>query len=187
MHTHRHLIFRALCAGIVFTLLSVVPAFAESKREMELEGREALTTLYRQAPSSKVLGEKAKAILVFPEITKGGFIVGGQYGEGVLFANDEIAGFYNTAAASFGLQAGLEKFGYALFFMNNSDLDYLRRSEGWELGVGPAITIVDKGMAASMSTTTAREGVYAFFFEPKGLMAGLGLQGTKISRFEPNA
>ncbi len=94
--------------------------------------------------------------------------------------------YYNTVAASYGLQVGLQKFGYALFFMNKSAMSYLNKSEGWELGVGPSIVIVDKGVARSISTTTARKEIYAFFFSQKGLMAGLGLQGTKITRINPD-
>ncbi|WKZ56226.1 MAG: lipid-binding SYLF domain-containing protein [Bdellovibrionota bacterium] len=166
--------------------LSQTPlAAAETAGEMEEKARQALTELYASTPSAKVLADKAKGVLVFPEITKGGFIVGGQYGEGVLFKNGKASGYYNTASASFGMQAGLQKFGYALIFMSDSDLKYLSKSEGWEIGVGPSITIVDKGLAGSMSSTTAREGVYAFFFEQRGLMAGLGLQGTKISQITP--
>lgn len=171
----------ALFVGLAATGL------AAPKSEMNAEARAALKDLYNTTPGAKALGEKAKGVLVFPAITKGGFVVGGQYGEGVLFKNDEIAGYYNTTAASFGLQAGLQKFGYALFFMTDSDMKYLSASEGWEIGVGPSITVVDKGIASSLTTTTARAGVFAFFFDQKGLMAGLGLQGTKISEIHPKA
>ena len=179
---------RAMFVLALVTALVASPAYADSKTEMESRAREALQQLYKSAPSARVLGEQAKGILVFPSIAKGGFIVGGQYGEGTLFLNNKPAGFYNTAAASFGLQAGVQKFGYALFFMNQSDLKYLNKSDGWELGVGPNITVVDEGLATSFTTTTAREGVYAFFFEQRGLMAGLGLQGSKITKMdEPKA
>ena len=80
----------------------------------------------------------------------------------------------------------MQSFSYALFFTDNASLNYLNRSEGWEIGVGPSIVIVDKGVAKSLSTTTAKNGVYAFIFDQKGLMAGIGLQGSKISRIEPD-
>jgi lipid-binding SYLF domain-containing protein len=158
----------------------------EKAYEMEADAREALTKLYSSTSSAKVLGEKAKGILVFPSITKGGFVVGGQYGKGVLFKEGRVAGYYNIAAGSFGLQAGVQKFSYAMFFMSDKDLSYLDASEGWEVGVGPNITIWDQGMANSLSSTTLREGVYAFFFGQKGLMAGLGIQGSKITRIKPD-
>ncbi len=130
------------------------------------------------------MGEKAVGILVFPGIVKGGFIVGGQYGEGALIKDGKTVAFYNTVAASYGLQAGLQKFGYALFFMTDSALKWLDKSDGWEIGVGPSIVVVDAGAATSLTSTTAQSDIYAFFFDQKGLMAGLGLQGTKITRLE---
>ena len=154
----------------------------ESTISREHDAQSALQKLYAVTPGAKELGEHAAGILVFPDMTKAGFLLGGQYGTGVLFKHGRVAGFYTSTAASYGLQAGVEKFGYALFFMSEEDLNYLSKSEGWEVGVGPTLTVVDKGFASSISTTTARKGVYAFFFAEKGLMAGLGIQGTKISK-----
>jgi lipid-binding SYLF domain-containing protein len=71
-----------------------------------------------------------------------------------------------------------------MFFMNDSALAYLDKSEGFEIGVGPSIVVVDEGKAKTLTTTTGRSDVYAFIFSQKGLMAGLGLQGSKISRIE---
>jgi lipid-binding SYLF domain-containing protein len=158
---------------------------AESATAMRRAAYQALHSLYRAEPAAKAIGERAAGVLVFPEIIKGGFVVAAQYGNGVLFKGDKVAGYYNSTSGSFGFQAGLQKFGYTLFFMTSDDLKYLESSAGWELGVGPSITIVDQGLAASLSTTTMQKGMYAFFFDQKGLMAGLGLQGTKITRIHP--
>ena len=96
--------------------------------------------------------------------------------------NDKTVGYYKTVAASYGLQIGVQSFGYALFFMTDSSLEYLEESDGWEIGVGPSIVIVDEGFAKSLTTTTGKSDIYAFFFDQKGLMAGAGLQGTKITK-----
>jgi lipid-binding SYLF domain-containing protein len=124
-------------------------------------------------------------MLVFPKIIKGGFIIGAQAGEGALRVGDKTTGYYNSVAVSYGLQAGVQWFGYALLFMNTEALGYLDRSGGWEIGTGPSIVVVDTGAAGSLTTTTGKEDIYAFFFEQKGLIAGLGLQGTKITKIEP--
>ena len=129
---------------------------------------------------------KPRPCWFFPDIVKFGLLVGGQGGEGALIKDGNIAGYYRTTAASFGLQAGAQKFGYVLFFMSDGALSYLGRSDGWELGVGPSIVIVDEGVARNVTTTTLRSDVYAFIFDQKGLMAGMGLQGTKVSRFSPS-
>lgn len=160
-------------------------ALADTARELRSSAQRALNRLYASTPAAKALGEHAVGVLVFPEILKGGFLVGVQYGEGVLFRNGAVAGYFRTSSGSFGLQAGAQRFGYALFFMTEGDLAYLDRSDGWELGVGPSITIVDQGLARSLSTTTLQKGMYAFFFEQRGLMAGVSLQGTKVTRIHP--
>ncbi len=163
-------------------LITARPAMAESAQGLEEDARAALDSLYSNQPGAKALGQKAVAILVFPNIVKAGFLIGGQYGEGVLYRGDQVAGFYNSVAASYGLQAGIQKYGYALFLMTDSAVKYLDKSDGWELGSGPSIVIVDEGFARSMSTTTLKSDVYAYIFDQKGLMAGIGIQGSKITR-----
>ena len=145
----------------------------------------ALNTLLDITPSAKTLASNAKGILVFPNIVKAGFIVGAQYGKGALLTNGRTTAYYNIAAASYGLQAGVQSFGYALFFMTPAALEYLDKTAGFEVGVGPSVVVVDEGMARTLTTTTARDDVYAFIFGQKGLMAGAGLQGSKITKTSP--
>ena len=160
---------------------------AGSATDITRESNAALQDLYASNPEARQLARQAKGILVFPGIVKAGFLVGAQYGSGgALFKNGRTAGYYNILAGSYGLQAGVQSFSYALFFMDNASLNYLNRSEGWEIGVGPSIVVVDEGMARSLTSTTLQSGVYAFIFGQKGLMAGLGLQGSKITRIYPN-
>lgn len=79
-------------------------------------------------------------------------------------------------------QAGVQKYGYVLFLMSDAPVDWVDRRNGWEIGTGPSIVVVDVGKAGSMATTTLHSEIYAFFFSQKGLMDGLGLQGSKIIR-----
>jgi lipid-binding SYLF domain-containing protein len=171
----------AFAAG---TLISPNPARAASAAEINRDAKSALNKLYAKSSLAKTLGEKAKAILVFPAITKGGFMVGGQYGEGALLKGGKTAGYYNTVQVSYGLQVGLQKYGYALFLMTDSAMNWINKSDGWEVGVGPSIVVVDTGAARSMTTTTLQSEIYAFFFDQTGLMGGLGLQGTKITKIK---
>jgi lipid-binding SYLF domain-containing protein len=173
-----------LCLILIAALSYICPAqtFAASASEIDRNVDASLKTLFAESPSARALAEKAKGILVFPAIIKGGFIVGGQYGEGAIRENGKTTGYYNSVAASYGLQAGIQKFGFALFFMSDSALKWIDKSDGWEIGTGPSIVVVDVGAAGSLSTTTAQSDIYALFFSQKGLMAGIGLQGTKITR-----
>jgi lipid-binding SYLF domain-containing protein len=159
-------------------------AIAASAQEINREATTALQTLFEREPATKDLAAKAKAILIFPSVIKAGFMVGGQYGEGALRQGGKTVGYYNTVAASYGLQAGGQAFGYAMFFMNDEALKYLNNSKGWEVGVGPTIVVVEAGKAKTFTTTTAKDDVYAFIFDQKGLMGGLGIQGSKITKIK---
>ena len=66
--------------------------------------------------------------------------------------------------------------------MNDQELQYLDRSDGWEIGVGPSIVVLDKGTGKSVTSTTLTKDVYVFIFNQKGLMAGVGIQGSKITK-----
>jgi lipid-binding SYLF domain-containing protein len=164
--------------------ISPNPARAATAAEINRDAKSALEKLYAKSPAARTLGEKAKGILVFPGITKGGFMVGGQYGEGGLLKGGQVAGYYNTVQVSYGLQAGIQKYGYALFLMTDSALKWIDKSDGWEIGTGPSIVVMDTGAAGALTTTTAQSEIYAFFFDQKGLMGGIGLQGTKITKMK---
>lgn len=155
-----------------------------SPEQIGREARAALRDLYARVPKAKELGPKAHAILVFPKVTKAGLMVGGQYGEGALLQGDKVVALYATSGVSYGLQAGAQRYGYAMFFMNEKALSQLDKADGFEVGVGPSVVVMDEGMAKSTTTTTLKDDIYAFVFGQKGLMAGLGLQGNKITRLD---
>ncbi len=178
----------AVLSMILGFSVQVSTAIAESSAEAALIDREvdaALEALLKDTPEAEIFRKEAKGILVFPNIVKGGFMFGGQYGKGALRKEGKTVGYYSSLAASYGLQIGVQTFGYAMFFMNEKSLEYLDESEGWEVGVGPSIVVMDKGMGKNLTTTTGRSDVYAFIFDQQGLMAGLGLQGSKITRIHP--
>ncbi len=175
-----------LLAIVILSDLSVGSALAASAREIDAKATQALTTLYKTTPGAKALAGKAKAVLIFPSIIKGGFIVGGQFGDGALRKGGKTVAYYRSLAASYGFQAGAQSFGYVLFFMDNESLRYLDQSDGWELGSGPSLVVLDKGFGKNISTTTLQKGVYAYIFDQKGLMGGMGLQGSKITRINPD-
>ena len=180
-----------LATALTLALLTVNPvstgvALAASASEINRSATQALTTLYKNKPDAKVLADKAVAMLVFPSIVKGGFIIGGQFGDGALYKHGKAVAYYRSLAASYGLQAGAQKFGYVLFFMDEASVQYLDNSAGWELGSGPSLVVLDEGFGKVLSTTTLQKGVYAFIFNQKGLMGGIGLQGSKITKIHPN-
>jgi lipid-binding SYLF domain-containing protein len=179
----------AVLAGTILAgALALEPREAEAASASQLTqgSLAALQRLYADEPHTRTLGQRARAILVFPQIVKGGFFVGGQTGDGALLVNGSAVGYYNISALSFGLQFGAQAFSYALFFMTDSALDYLKSSQGWAIGSGPSVVVLDKGAAASVTSTTLTQDVYAVPFGQQGLMAGLSIEGSKITHIYPN-
>ena len=176
-----------LILSAVATALLVTPnnSLAADAKEIEAEARDALTRLYETNPTAKDLSKKAEAVLVFPDILKAGLIIGGQGGNGALFVDGQVVAYYNIAAASYGLQAGAQTFAYAMFLMTDTAREHIDSSDGWEVGVGPSLVVVDEGVAKSLTTTTTKDDVYAFIFGQEGMMAGLGIQGSKITKIDP--
>jgi lipid-binding SYLF domain-containing protein len=176
---------------VVATLSMMVILFSglaasENAAQLDRDVDNAIEKLYSNSATAKELSKTAKGILVFPDIIKAGLGIGGHYGKGALRVDGKTTGYYNTAAASFGLQAGAQSYGYAMFFMNDKALEYLNESNGWEVGVGPSVVVMDEGMSKPLSTTTKQDDVYVFTFDQSGLMAGLGIQGSKITKIDPD-
>lgn len=169
---------------LILAVTALTSANTASADNLISESRHALQQLVAQNPAAAKANSKAAAILVFPDVVKAGLIFGAQGGQGILFIHGQPSGRYRTVAASYGLQAGVQKYGYALFLMNQQAVNWVNNTHGWEIGSGPSVVIVDKGVARSFTTDTLHSGIYAFTFDQQGLMAGLGLQGSKIMRID---
>jgi lipid-binding SYLF domain-containing protein len=164
--------------------LSLRPAYAAPAQVVDEDAQAALKALYASSPGAKALGAKARAILVFPSIHKAAFIVGAQSGDGVLFKDGSSIGHYRVDGLLAGLEAGAQSFGYAMFFMSDAALEKMKTAKGFEIGADPNIVIVDAGAAKEISTSTAQADIYGYVFNQKGLMGGIALQGSKITRVD---
>ena len=178
---------RGLLLGMILLLGTTTGFAAESNKALKLnsDGQAALSKLVAANAGANSISRKAVAVLVFPSITKAGLMIGGQTGDGVLFRGGKPVAYYNNSGASYGLQAGGQQFGYAMYFMNEGALRQLDKAEGFEIGVGPSVVVADEGFGKSATTMNYDKDIYAFIFSQKGLMAGLGLQGNKITRIKP--
>ena len=167
----------------IATSLGLAPAPANAQDYgLEGEARWALNRLMATVPTARMLEQRTYATLVFPDITKAGFLVGGEYGNGVLFRRGGVAGYYNLAGVSYGFQAGAQTYSLVMFFVNEWSWRTLNMRDGLQVGVGPSVVVLDQGKARTLTSTTLTSDVYAFVFGEQGLMAGAGLEGTKITR-----
>jgi lipid-binding SYLF domain-containing protein len=157
-------------------------AGAATAEDLDKDSRQALQTLYKTEPLAEQMSRTAKAVLVFPNVIKAGLVFGGSYGEGVMIKGSKVVDYYNSVTGSWGLQAGAQSYAYVVFLMTDDAVRYVENTKGWELGVGPTIVAVDEGVAKNLSTSSLKDDAYAFIFSQEGLMAGVSVEGTKISK-----
>ncbi len=177
----------ALLRPIVPCLMVVAmcgSALAKSNAEIDAEVNQALERLYAESSAAKELGAKAVGLLVFPDIAKGGFLLGGEYGEGALRVDDKTEGYYSSASASIGLQIGVSSRSLVLMFMTQDALEKFTANREWEAGVDADVTAVDAGATGSIDTTTAQNAIIGFNFGEAGLMAGVSIEGTKVEKMD---
>lgn len=153
-----------------------------SRADLSSSSSQALNQLIRDNPAASAISKQARAVLIFPSIVKAGLVFGGAYGEGELRRGGQTTGYYNSFTGSWGLQAGAQSYGYAVFLMNDDAVRYLEESDGWEIGVGPTVVVVNAGVAENLSSSTLQDDAYAFIFDQKGLMAGVSIEGTKVTK-----
>ena len=180
-HTRRSTLAGAIALAGAADLLAPSADAQLGTSRLVTRGREALNRLYAAEPNTRYYQRRARGVLIFPSILKGGLIWGAETGNGVLFVGGRPNGFYNTSATSFGLQIGGQSFSLAMFFMNDRGLSYLHRSGGFALGTAPNIVVINAGAAALANSTTLTQDIYVFPFGQKGLMAGIDIHGSKIT------
>ncbi|WP_419534318.1 YSC84-related protein [Endozoicomonas sp.] len=174
-----------LASFLVITLaLPFMSAHAASKEELNAEVKATLKKLYQERPAAKELSRKAKGILVFPTVVKGGIGIGGEFGDGALLVNNRIQSYYRTISASIGFQLGAQARSQVIMFMTSTALKNFQNSDGWEAGVDGSVAIAEFGAGGTITTETAKAPIIGFILDNKGLMYNLTLEGSKISKIE---
>jgi lipid-binding SYLF domain-containing protein len=173
-----------LATASIVSMSLMNQANAATAEDLDKDSRQALQTLYKAEPIAETVSRAAKAVLVFPNIVKAGLVFGGSYGEGEMIKGSKVVDYYNSVTGSWGLQAGAQSYGYAVFLMTDDAVRYVEETKGWEVGVGPTVVVVDAGVAKNLSTSSLKDDAYAFIFSQQGLMAGVSIEGTKISRID---
>ena len=173
-----------LCVGVLLAACASTSTHFSSTEQLNASVDQAVEDLYRHSSAGKQLAQRASGMLVFPEVYKGGFIFGAEYGEGALLVNGRVVDYYNITGGSFGLQAGGQVKTQVILFMNDDVLNRFRSRAGWEAGVDGSVAIATLGAGGELSTETMREPIIGFVFSNKGLMANLTLEGAKITRIQ---
>lgn len=160
------------------------PSHAASAKEIDIEASAALERFYKEVPAGKRFAQEAKGVLVFPNVVKAGFGVGGEYGEGALRIGGRTAEYYSTAAASIGFQIGAQTKTVILMFLEQEALDRFRRSDGWKAGVDGSVNLIKVGAGGSIDTANVKDPIVGFILTNKGLMYNLTLEGSKFTKLD---
>lgn len=174
-----------LLAALAVLFVSGGAAEAASRAKIDRRVNEALAEFRDKVRGSDAVLSRAHGVLVFPKITKGGFGVGAEYGEGALRIGGKSVAYYSTASGSIGFQIGLQGRRQILVFLDKEALDKFRNSENWKVGVDGSVTVITVGAGGEVDSQTINQPVVAFIFDSKGLMYNLSLEGSKISRINP--
>jgi len=157
-------------------------ARASSRAKIDRNVDRALRELTQNIRGARELMQRAKGYLILADITKAGFVVGGEYGEGTLFVGGAPVAYYSVASASIGLQAGVQTSNQALFFLTESALREFRTADGWTASADAEIAIYDDGMGLRLDSQIVNRPVVGFVFGREGLLAGASIEGSKYSR-----
>jgi len=174
----------SLCVAVAAACLGNADAF--SKPELEREARGALSKVYSRNSVAADLGRRCLAVLVFPDAHKVGLGLAIQTGTGVLFFKNTPAAYFNLTGISAGLELGVQKFDYAIFFEDQAALDELYRWGGFEFGIAPSLVVADGILSGKLSTRSERPGVHPFLFGQEGLMISLGFGKNKLTEYSPS-
>jgi lipid-binding SYLF domain-containing protein len=172
--------FAVLVVSVIFTNY----AEAASASEINVSVNEAINRFYKQVDGAKEFMAQAKAVLVMPNVTKAGFVVGGQYGEGALREGGKTKGYYNLIAGSYGFTFGAERIDIIIAFMTEDALKGFQKIQGWEVGVDANVALIDVGGGKRLDTTTLRDPIVGFVFDAKGLIVDVSLKGAKFTRIK---
>ncbi len=186
MNTHAiaRTLVATLCIMVALVFAGPV-ADAKTKGEIDASVTAAMSRFKKDIKGGTEYMKAAKGVLVMPSITKAGFIVGGQYGQGALQINGKNVQYYSLAAGSLGYQIGAEQYDMVILFMTDEALNKFRRSEGWEAGVDAEVTLIEVGANLSVETLRSQHPVAGFIFDQKGLMAGVSIKGAKFTPIHP--
>ncbi len=184
-----HNLLRLLVLVLSFTLAFTLPAavsYAKSKGEINASVKAAMARFKKQVKGSSEYLKGAKGVLVMPNITKAGFIVGGKYGQGALLIGGKTVDYYSIAEGSLGWQIGAEKYDMVILFMTDEVLKKFHSGENWEAGVDAEVTLIEVGAQASVETLRSQHPIAGFIFDQKGLMGGVSIKGAKFTKIHPD-
>lgn len=176
-----------LC-GLSVLLLAMMPGpvsvYAKEAKEIDAGTDVALELFQNQVSDGKNLLQKVEGILVFPEVIKGGFVVGAEYGEGALRINGQTAGYYDLFSGSLGFQVGGQSRRVYIFFMEPEALQEFQADVKWFGSLNASGVLIDMGWEGSVDTMKVNRPIMTFVLDQKGLMYNLNAEVGRIRKIQ---
>ena len=173
-----------LLAGLLPVSGQLAAAAGGDAKSIDAKVDAALERLKTEVPGSASVLAKAQGMLVFAEVIKAGFVIAGEGGEGALRIGGKSSGYYSIFSGSVGFQAGGQKRDIIMVFLDAAALKRFQDSSGWKAGVDGNITLIDVGASGTIDTAVLKQPIVAFIVGQKGLMAGVSLDGSKITKLD---
>jgi len=189
MFNHARGTIRILAAGLLLLLPSL--ALAGSEEEKVIDAADVIREIM-ESPDQGIpydFLQKASAVAIFPGVLKAGFVVGAEYGKGVILSHDENSGrwsapaFFSVAAGSFGWQIGAQSTDLILLIRSERGLKALLKSE-FKLGADLSVAAGPVGRKAQAGMDVSLETEVWSYSRSRGLFAGLALEGARIHSLE---
>ncbi|MEO8573217.1 MAG: lipid-binding SYLF domain-containing protein [Pyrinomonadaceae bacterium] len=187
---------RIITAVASFALLFLFSTAASAQKQT---GKDLQDAVKRSDRAAKTMGEimaikdksiprdllaKAKAVIVFPGVLKGAFIIGGQGGKGIAVRRIgrgwSAPAFLNMAGGSIGFQIGGSKTDYVMLVMNDKGMKNIV-ADKFELGGEGSVAAGPIGRTAAASTNATLDAEILTYSRSKGLFAGISLKGVVIN------
>jgi lipid-binding SYLF domain-containing protein len=174
----------AISAILLSGILFAGQSFGETGKEIDAKADAALDRFYKYVKDGREVARRAKGLLILPSVKKGAFIIGGEYGRGVLRTGGKSVDYYSMISGSIGLQIGGQAKDIIIAFNSSDALKQFRNSKGWEAGVDGNVALITVGAGESAITAMAKQPIVAFVFDVKGLMADMSIRGAKFSKLD---
>ena len=152
--------------------------------EIDRDANIAVDLLTKEIEGSSLFLNQAYGYLVFPRVVKVGMGIGVETGEGVLRVSELNEDYYRITSGSLGFQVGAQAKAIVIAFMTEDILNNFRNNPGWKVGVDGHITIIDKGLGATINTDNVLDPIVAFIFDSRGLMYSLTLEGSVFTKLD---
>ena len=161
-----------------------VSTFAGEKEILEAEANVTIQKFYTNVIGGEDFLGKVKGYLVFPSVIRGGLIFGGEFGRGVLKVDGQSKGYFNMVSGSIGLQAGVQERAVLIAFVSQRALDSFLSTNGFTIGVDGSLNFANWGTSRDLSTAMFGRDVVIFAFDETGVMGGVSVDGSKITRID---